>query len=356
MRGRVRHVGLILIETLVVTALYYLGDYPQLGFSGATYDFLNGQIYHELCLLLFVPALIHAAMVFRIRGVIGVSVIFSLAILPHAFLFSPYADPVFREISFTAISLLLGSIVASQVNSRERLEKEQAKLERHMSQTLEAQEMERQHLAHELHDETAQALIDISHRIDALVDGSSGSEMSKRPELDSLRADVDGVLEGTRRFIQGLRPPLLEELGLAPALRWLAEQAAEEAGFEVTVDVAGAGTRLPGITELTLFRIAQEAMANVKKHSKATTVSLNAWSSQDTVQLVIVDDGTGLVPADFGQLEKEGKFGLVGMIERARLAGGSARVQSEPGRGTSVMVVLPLAEAKGRPTPSFGKT
>jgi two-component system sensor histidine kinase DegS len=344
MRNRISHFVFITILVLLVITLYYLGDIRAIWPSGiVSTGFLQSQAYHELCLLLSAPALIYAAVIFRIRGAVAVTFAISAAIMPHALLFSPYPDPLFRELSFTAISLLLGVFIGNLLNNKERLAREQTKLERYTSETLEVQEKERQHLARELHDDTAQQLVDISHAIDKVIEGLDGGRTNATTELKQLRTDVEGVLESTRRVIQGLRPPLLEELGLEASLQWLAEETAEEAGIAINVNVKGEKVRFPGIIELTLFRIAQETLTNAKRYSQANNIEFNLEYLQDKVRLIVVDDGVGFDPVEHERLEKEGKFGLIGITERAHLVGGKAQVKSAPGKGTTISVELPLS-------------
>jgi signal transduction histidine kinase len=330
---------------LLVIALYYLGDIEAVWPSGVASGFLQSQAYHELCLLLSAPALIYAAIIFRIKGAVAVTFAISAAIMPHALLFSPYPDPLFRELSFTAISLLLGVFIGNQLNNKERLSREQSKLERYVTETLEVQENERQHLARELHDDTAQQLVDVSHDIDKVIENLNEGRTNTVNELKQLRTDVEAVLDGTRRVIQGLRPPLLEELGLEASLQWLAEETANETGIAINVKVEGEKVRFPGIIELTLFRIAQETLTNAKRYSQANHIELSLEYLQDRVRLIAVDDGIGFDQVEHERLEKEGKFGLTGITERARLAGGKAWVKSAPGKGTTVRVELPIAGA-----------
>ncbi len=350
MRGSLHHkrkyLCLISLLSLLAVLLFYVGDVPWLGLGRLQGSFIGGQGYHELCLLLLVGPVVLAAFIFRIKGGVIVSVVESLAVFPHTLYFSPYPDPLFRLGTFTIISLLLSGLIGRGLNSREELRGQQSRLERFLSQTIDVQERERQYLARELHDESAQLLVDLSHDVDELLEDAASTTDAYKEKLRRLRAGIDEVLEGTRRFIRGLRPPLLEEMGLGPALQWLAEELREEEGIEVEVDVQDEGKRLSEVQELTVFRIAQEALNNVRKHSGAHRAALHLEVTGDKARLRIEDSGAGFkVPAQ-DELINAGKFGLIGIRERARLAGGQAKVESTVGKGTVITVEIPVLGAK----------
>jgi signal transduction histidine kinase len=346
MRGKEKPLCLIVLLTLLAVILYYLGDLSWLGSSQLEGSFFGGQAYHELCLVAFFGPVVWAAFAFRIRGGITVSILESLAILPHSFYFSPYPDPLFRLAAFAVISVLLAGLIGRELNNKEELQKQQSRLRRLLSQTMDTQERERRYLARELHDESAQALVDISHDIDELLEAKQGTGIASKDKLRQLRSDVETVLEGTRRFIRGLRPPLLEEMGLGPSLKWLAEEITDELGIEVSVELPEEEQRLPDLQEQNLFRIAQEVLTNAKRHSQASRICLSLVLSNDKLRLQIEDNGVGFAVPRQDELVNEGKFGLIGIRERARLAGGNVQIESTPGKGTVVIVEMPILGAK----------
>ena len=216
----------------------------------------------------------------------------------------------------------------------------------YVSQVLKAQESERLRIARELHDDTAQALTGLSRRLDMLVDTLPSNddqlpeEMSKR--LEELREQSDRILEGVRRFSRDLRPPVLDDLGLLPALKWLATALEEQHGIAANIGVLGEQHRLPDDVELALFRIAQEALSNVRKHSGASAVELTVDFRGGEMTMVIADNGKGFeLPRSTSDLTTSGKLGIIGMQERTRLLGGTLAVHSEPGEGTRIEVTVP---------------
>ncbi len=222
----------------------------------------------------------------------------------------------------------------------------QENLRFYLSQVLKAQEAERVRIARELHDDTAQALTGLSRRLDMLVDtlASSGNRMTDEipTRLEELREQTDGILEGIRRFSRDLRPSVLDDLGLLPALKWLVTDLEERQGISGNIRVLGEQHRLPDEAELALFRIAQEALNNVGKHSDASAVELTVDFRGGGMIMIVADNGKGIeLPPGAGDLAASGKFGIMGMQERARLLRGTLTVKSEPGAGTSVVVTVP---------------
>jgi signal transduction histidine kinase len=137
----------------------------------------------------------------------------------------------------------------------------------------------------------------------------------------------------------------LDDLGFLPTLRGLSARLSQEDGIEARVEVSGDERRLPAETELVLFRIAQEALNNVRKHSQATEVVTSVEFSDGIVRIAISDNGQGFkVPGRLGQLVSMGKLGLTGMYERAQLVGGTLAVHSAPGKGTTVVAQIPYQQ------------
>lgn len=347
-RASVLNGFIILVLLLVATALYYWGDLPALPAPEDWGSFLTGLAYHEVGFVLLAIPVVYASVVLRVRGAVLTSLAASLLISPHAVEFTSYTDPFFRLFSFAAISVLLGGLIGILLNARERLQEEHSSLERFISGTLDSQETEKKYLARELHDETAQRLVDIMHEIDEISERDGWLPAGSNEQLRGIRSSVEDVLESTRRFMQGLRPPQLDDLGLGPSLVWLGQQLQEESGIEVHVDLPDDVPELPPVSALVLYRVTQEALTNARRHGRASRIDVQVNVLDDEVEAQIRDDGAGFVPPRQSALSREGRFGLIGIFERARLAGGAARVDSAPGQGTRVTLRLPVAETAGQ--------
>jgi PAS domain S-box-containing protein len=215
-------------------------------------------------------------------------------------------------------------------------------MEYYITQITRAQEDERLRISRELHDDTAQLLVGLSRGLDSLTSGKSKLPKTTKEHLERLHALTESALEGVRRFSQDLRPSVLDDLGLIPALEWLAADLEERSDISTSVSIAGASRRLSPETELAIFRIAQEALSNVRKHSQASRVDMSVDFAEDALTLVVTDDGVGFyMPQRASDLVVYGKLGIVGMRERARLVNGTLIVQSDMGAGTVITLRVP---------------
>jgi signal transduction histidine kinase len=228
--------------------------------------------------------------------------------------------------------------IARDVTEEIRL-KENLRL--YLSQVTKAQEEERKRIARELHDDTIQALVVLSRQLEDAASVGKGMPEEKRALLENLRERTTGIMDGVRRLTQDLRPSTLDRLGLLAGLEWLANDVSRYSGIDVKVKVGGASRRLPQDVELTLFRIAQEALRNVWRHSEATEAEVGVDFQESKVVMIVKDNGKGFaVPSSVGDLTRDGKLGLTGMQERAGLLGGNVTFQSEQGKGTAVVVEI----------------
>jgi signal transduction histidine kinase len=209
-------------------------------------------------------------------------------------------------------------------------------------QITQAQENERRRIARELHDDTIQSLVGLSRRLEALTasDGLLSPEAAER--IGELQETTGEMIKRVRRFSQDLRPSILDDLGLLPTLEELTADLNRQDGLRAEFRIKGEERRLSSEMELTLFRIAQEALNNVRKHAEANRVVTTVELSDSGVMLTVEDDGKGFNLSTLTDHPTQvGKLGLIGMHERARLLGGTLVVNSEPGRGTRVIVSVP---------------
>jgi signal transduction histidine kinase len=205
-----------------------------------------------------------------------------------------------------------------------------------------AQEDERKRIARDLHDETIQMLIVLSRRLAALATLPERLPESARPHVESLQELIGNTLKGTRRFVQELRPSILDHLGLMAALEGLCT-ALKGDNIEAEIRVSGEIRRLLPNEELVLFRIVQEALNNVRRHSKALRVCMQVEFYLSRIRISIEDDGCGFnAPERIGDLVASGRLGLIGMYERARTLDGTLLIRSEIGQGTVVIIDVPV--------------
>jgi signal transduction histidine kinase len=206
-----------------------------------------------------------------------------------------------------------------------------------------AQEEERKRIARELHDDTIQSLIALSRRMEALLTSEDRLSSSVTGRIEELQHATLDVIQQVRRFSQDLRPSILDDLGLLPTLREMTIELNRQEGLSAEFRAFGQERRLSTDVELTLFRIAQEALNNVRKHAEASHVVATIEVSDSAVRMMIEDDGKGFRPPTMpDHPASAGRLGLIGMQERARLLGGMLVVDSAPGRGTKVVVNVPI--------------
>jgi PAS domain S-box-containing protein len=235
-------------------------------------------------------------------------------------------------------------IIGLQVIAQDVTEEKQLRqnMEYYIKQVTKAQEDERLRISRELHDDTAQVLATLSRGLGSL---STGGKKLTKPvinQLEKLHKMADSALNGVRRFSQDLRPPILDDLGLVPALEWLITDLEKGYGIATKVGITGSRRRLTPEIELTVFRIAQEVLSNIRRHSQASSVEMSLDFGADALTLIINDNGQGFnVPGRTSDLALSGKLGIIGMRERARLIGGTLIVQSEKGAGTTVTLRIP---------------
>lgn len=236
--------------------------------------------------------------------------------------------------------LVLSRDVSERKHIEVRLSEYANELERMARFALQAQETERRRLAIELHDELGQTLTAIKINL-------QGQERFTGQTPGELNAEnigmVEAALQQVRRLAQGLRPAMLDDLGLVPALRWLAGQTEARADLVVAFHAGAFAARLAPEIETACFRIAQEALTNIQRHANALQVEIELSRDSDTLLLRVRDDGCGFDPAAMRRRALEGgSLGVLGMQERAMLIGGQLDILSAHGQGSSVRLRAPL--------------
>lgn len=205
---------------------------------------------------------------------------------------------------------------------------------------LEAHEEERTRVAREVHDDAIQRLVVVKHELDELGAAGDGLSDARLRHLEGIRNEVQDLADALRQLAHRLHPAAIEHAGVAVALRQLAEETTRASGVQVDLDLPDGPPDLSRDAALALYRIAQESLRNVAKHSGAARASLTLRAPGAFAELVISDAGAGFDPT----AGTRAGIGLVGIDERARLVGGTARIHSAPGSGTTVTVRVPLGE------------
>lgn len=247
-------------------------------------------------------------------------------------------------------ALVLGAIIAgASVFRISSLEQESAAHQkaselaeerlRHLSQQLvSSQEQERKALSRELHDEIGQLLTALRMELGNLERGRATQEVD--PHLDQAKKLAESTLRTTRDIAMGLRPAMLDVLGLGPALEWQAREFSRRYNTPIRLEVDGDLRHVPDPHRTYLYRIVQEGLTNCARHAQAKNIHVKLEDSSDKLSVLVEDDGVGFDQHNgvvYG-------LGLLGMTERVRELSGKLSIQSEPGKGTRIEVVLPLKE------------
>jgi two-component system sensor histidine kinase UhpB len=208
-----------------------------------------------------------------------------------------------------------------------------------------AQEEERKRIARLLHDDTAQSISTLIIHLEQIENSLSEAQSDLRERIKKERLLATEILEELRKNIWDLRPSILDDLGLAPAIRWYARTKLKEQHIQVEFQFNDETKPLGGPNEILLFRIMQEAVSNILHHSKASKVAIRLCQDGNQICFEVEDNGLGFdVSETEGLAFSRKQFGLLGIRERTSLVGGSFEVQSSPGTGTHLYVCVPLRE------------
>jgi len=245
-------------------------------------------------------------------------------------------------ILFTTVAGHLATALENRRLFQEVKDKERLRGEL-LSRLIRAHEEERFRIARELHDEVSQSLTGLMMSLNAVEHNGMADPARLYRSLQAIRTVAEETLEEVRKIVFDLRPTLLDDLGLIPAVRHYAKTLLEAQGVEVRFQAAGFGKhRLPSPVETTVFRVAQEAITNVARHAHARVVSISLSLEAGRVRLQVADDGAGF---DVGALlasPDRRRLGIAGMEERVALLGGRLEIASAPAQGTAVTMTVPV--------------
>ncbi|NPC56982.1 PAS domain-containing sensor histidine kinase [Caenimonas soli] len=232
------------------------------------------------------------------------------------------------------------TVILRDVSDRVRAQEELAAFAAEASAI---REQEKTRVARELHDELAQSLTALKMDTIWVRDNVAGDPHGAAAKLGEMLAMLDGSVAATRRIAADLRPLLLDDLGLVPAIEWLAQNFTQRTGVPCRIEM-DEGLELPEPYATAVFRMVQESLANVAKHARARQVTVGVAVNPGEARLWVQDDGVGFEPA---APRKQNSLGLVGLRERAHLLKGSVSIDSQPGRGTRVQAHIPLYRTEG---------
>jgi len=296
---------------------------------------------------LFLISCIYATLAFQLQGAL-IAWLFSIGVmLPRIIEFlSNQPSALLNNILLLSIPLVVIALLSLEIKLRERERKNLADREEerqfYLSQVFKTQEDERQRISRELHDDVTQNLLVIANQLQLMVfenNLNNGDKMKAQVEL--ARDTVLDLSEDVRRLSLDLRPAVLDNIGLLPAIRWLVKRLDVEDHMKTKLVVEGEVRKLPPESDVIIFRIIQEALNNIRRHSKATKSVVTIEFSKERVKIMVEDNGVGFrLPKAISQLATERKLGIISMKQRASFLYGTLDIISDVGKGAKVLAVF----------------
>ena len=249
---------------------------------------------------------------------------------------------LFRGIAYLNIAQIYFDDLTERKQFEEELQSPKVKLRElseHLRNTLED---ERQRIARELHDGVGQNLHLIRLKLKT-IEESQSKDFSEK-DYATLFNSIESSINELKEIIYNLKPKNLDEIGLGPSLRILTKRISDETGIKGSIDIYGSEERLNKRLELTLYRLTQEALSNIVKHSMAKEFNIQVMNNKEIIKLLISDDGIGFDPADTNSKSNSSGFGLLNMQERISTYNGKLKIDSSQGNGTVIITEIPKEE------------
>jgi two-component system sensor histidine kinase DegS len=297
---------------------------------------------------IFLIPIIYASIVYGLRGTILAWITFLAGTLPRTIAEVHTLEEWLRFAMFALVTLLMGCLISlsrsAQEQERSLIEQIEPKRWNSVARIVRAQESERKRIARELHNDSLQDLLVIVNHMHSIEMGAYGELPEKtRTQVERVENEVLVVIDSLRRMSHGLNVSVLDNTGLLPALKWLSESVAQETRIKVMVTVIGKEHKLKSEAEVMIFRIVQEALSNIRQHSRASTAEIVLDFSGTEFRLTVKDNGCGFkVREDEQGGGEDSEMGLDIIRQRAKLLGGKLDIRSEPGNGSVIILEVPV--------------
>jgi len=268
------------------------------------------------------------------------------SITPYVLHFSFSGSTLFLSLAMLILPSII--IICTKLWLESHTREKKARIEREnlritaLRQKFKLQEDERKHLAQELHDGVIQtSLINASIVRELFITHTQKTPEAMEKDLSLVEKNCIDIADDIRNICKNLRPSILDNLGLMPAVRWMSDHIHEETGLKIILSVTGSFEKLTPDENGVFFRIIQETLNNIRRHAQADTVNINMQSIDSKISIEISDNGTGFkLPENVNNLAKIGKLGIIGMYERAQSIGATLLIKPEMGSGTTILVSL----------------
>jgi two-component system, NarL family, sensor histidine kinase DegS len=300
--------------------------------------------------VLFIIPLTYAAIFLNSQILLVTWLVCGIFMIPRVTFLSFHLDSLLRAYLVYTLPFFISMFVKTfvmwrQMERKAAAEKEEQR-QKYLLQVFKAHENERKNIARELHDSVIQSLIVLTNHAQGIISSKNhqGLDPELENEMDSMAAKVvdlrdmsRDISKDIRNICLNLRPYLIDDMGLIPALRWMIDRTKTE--MVITLTTHGTERRFDPESELMIYRIIQEAINNMLHHSMATEAKIDIYFNQGGVKISIDDNGRGFVfTGKASELTREGKLGLIGMQERVKLLNGQIKITSQPGQGTQIVI------------------
>ena len=296
---------------------------------------------HLVGILFFIP-IIYTAVLFSWQSALVASLIAVAGILPIIInMWLPTS--IITNLLILLLPLFIIMITSIEMERRRQKKEHQAERERerktYISKIIESEENERKLISQDLHDDILQKLTAIVYSLNSIESDGFASPDSVGQKVESIKELTNITIEDTRRICKRLRPSVLDTMGMVPAFRWLIESMNNQTSINTRIIFEGTQRRLPGNLETTLFRVLQEALFNIRRHSNASNAVVTLMFDDNRIRITIQDDGQGFqLTQRLDSLAMEGKLGLVGIKQRINTINGTFEIHSQPGEGTTLSI------------------
>jgi len=335
------HFWVLVLTTAALVVLYY--TWPWRNYAPWLSNFALFELKYDMVGSLFIIPLTYAILALWWQGALIIWSLSFVAMLPRMIQLVYNFEFWLRNMSLFLLPLsflLITSLVLKwREKERKTLAERETERQAYMSQVFKCQEDERQQIAQEIHDGSIQTLLAVANRAQTLAHGDHNNNVRHvRQNAEWIKDTILSVSDDLRRLSLHLRPSVLDNMGLASALMWLVDHFNECDNIHARISVTGAERKLSHETETTIFRIVQEALNNIRRHSKATGATIALQFLPQSIKLTVQDNGVGCSLPTIGSLATQGKFGLIGMEQRVKSLDGTFRIHSRPSQGTLLTV------------------
>ncbi len=306
------------------------------------------ELKHDLIGSLYLIPFVYATVILGLVGAATSWVVCLVVLVPRLLQYSLGVDSFLYNMVFLGLPLLVAVTVLLELQwrarHRELMAERECERRMHIERVFKVQEEERQRICQALHDDVLQRLLSIGYVAESLSAAESVANPEARIRVSQIRDESRGLAAHLRRLSYDIRPSILDSLGLVPAANWLINRLQQETGIEARLVTKGRPQRCRAEVETTAFRIVQEALNNVRRHSSASEVVVTVGFVPGHLVVEVSDNGVGFASKQvMRQLVPNGHLGLLGIRQRVASLGGTLTITSRPTNGTRIRAKLPLA-------------